>query len=126
MIEFKVKGNFKKTNSFLEKALNLIKFGYLDKYGKQGVEALMTATPKDSGKTAESWYYEINRTKERITLKWCNSNSKDGIPIAILIQYGHAFQNGTYVEGIDFINPAIKPIFQEIHNNIRKELFDNA
>lgn len=123
MIEFKVKGNFKKSYSLCERALNLIHLGTLDKYGKKGVEALQAATPKDSGKTADSWYYEINRSNERVVLRWCNSNVNDGVPIAILIQYGHAFQNGTYVEGFDFINPAIKPVFTEISENIRKELF---
>lgn len=122
MIKFSTKGNWSKTNSFIEKALNVVKLGSLDKYGEKGVEALAAATPKDSGETAKSWYYQIVRDGENTQIQWCNSAQNDGIPITILIQYGHAFQNGAYVRPDDFINPAIKPIFEEISEEIRKEL----
>lgn len=122
MITIVQKGDWKVTTSFLERALELVKLGTLDKYGQEGVEALQNATPKDTGKTASSWYYQIVRTDHSVSLQWCNSNSNDGVLIAILIQYGHAFQNGEFLEGIDFINPALKPIFKEISEKIRKEL----
>lgn len=122
MIEFTQKGDFSKTNNFLERALNVVKLGNLDRYGREGVEVLSANTPKDTGKTASSWYYRINRSKNSVQLQWCNSNMTDGIPIAILIQYGHGLQNGAFLEGEDFINPSIRPIFNEIANNIGKEL----
>lgn len=122
MIKFSQKGDFSKTNRFLERALNLIKMGELDKYGREGVEVLKNATPKDTGKTSDSWYYQIVRSNGSVKLQWLNSNINNGIPIAILIQYGHALQNGVFLEGTDYINPSMKPIFDELTNNIRKEL----
>lgn len=122
MITIVQKGDWKKTSSFLERALELVKLGKLDKYGQEGVEALANATPKDTGKTASSWSYQIVRNDGNVSLQWLNSNANDGVLIAILIQYGHAFQNGVYVEGTDFINPAMRPIFDNISDEIRKEL----
>lgn len=122
MITIVQKGDWKKTSSFLERALELVKLGKLDKYGQEGVEALANATPKDTGKTASSWSYQIVRKNGNVSLQWLNSNVNDGVLIAILIQYGHAFQNGVYVEGTDFINPAMRPIFDNISDEIRKEL----
>ena len=122
MITFSKKGDWSKTNRFVEKALNVIKLGMLDKYGKEGVSALKAATPSDTGKTAESWYYRIVRENEQVRIEWLNSNVNDGIPIAILIQYGHGLQNGAYVKGTDFINPAIRPIFNEIAEEAWKEM----
>lgn len=122
MIKFSHKGNWSKTNSFLQKALHLIKLSELDKYGMEGVKILYENTPKDSGLTAQSWYYKIINSDNSVRIEWLNSNVNDGIPIAILIQYGHGLQNGGYVDGIDYINPSMKPLFDEIVEKIRKEL----
>lgn len=122
MIEFSTKGDWSKTSSFLERSLEIFNLGILDKYGKKGVEALKKATPKDTGKTASSWYYQIVRSKGSVCIQWLNSNIVDGVPVAILIQYGHALQNGAFVKGEDFINPAILPVFNDIADEAWKEL----
>ena len=122
MIKFTVKGDWSKTERFLERALNIVKLGTLDKYGQRGVDALKEATPKDTGRTADSWYYRIVHTYEGARIEWLNSSSNDGVLIAILLQYGHAFQNGEFFEGLDYINPAIKPIFEEIAEDAWREL----
>ena len=122
MIKFTQKGDWSKTNNFLERALEVVKMGELDKYGKSGVEALKNATPKDTGKTAESWSYQITHYKEGATIEWLNSNINKGIPIAILIQYGHGLQNGGYVNGVDYINPAMGPVFDSAAHDTWKEL----
>ncbi len=114
MIKFRQKGNFSKFDSYTERLLEVVKLGKLDKYGREGVEALMSVTPRDTGKTAESWYYTITRKKNKVTISFNNSNIPDGVPIAILLQYGHATGNGGWVEGIDYINPALQPIFDRI------------
>lgn len=116
------KGNFRKTNRFLH---GLIGFHYGNKmrrYGERGVEALRAATPKDSGETAESWSYEIVETPGRIALYWRNSHVVNGTNIAIILQYGHGTRNGGFVEGIDYINPAIKPIFEDMAREAWKEV----
>ena len=122
MIKFVQKGDFKKTNSYFERLLELIKLGKLDAYGRRGVQALHDATPVDTGKTANSWNYEIVRKGEKVSIIWKNSNINDGVPIAIILQYGHGTRNGGYVTGIDYINPAIKPIFNEIASDIWNEV----
>jgi hypothetical protein len=122
LIKFTHKGDFSKFSNFLEKAKNVAKLGELDKYGQAGVDALSSATPVDSGKTASSWYYEIKRQNGRVSINFCNSNINEGVPIAIVIQLGHATGNGGWVEGRDYINPAIRPIFDEIANNAWKEV----
>lgn len=122
MIEVSVKGDWSKTNNFLEKALNLVKLGQLDRYGRLGVNALSSATPKDSGKTASSWYYRIVRQHGGVKIEWLNSSQNQGVPIAILLQYGHGLHQGGYVEGIDYINPAMRPVFEEIAETAWKEL----
>lgn len=124
MITFKQKGGFKKLDNFFQKALDVFDVSILDKYGKQGVEALRAATPKDTGKTANSWGYEITREENRATIHWYNTNINDGCNIAIILQYGHVSRKGTWIEGTDYINPAIKPIFKEIAENVRKEVKD--
>lgn len=124
MIKVTTKGNWKKTNSFLERCLNLVKLGKLDKYGQEGVEALREATPRDSGETANSWYYRIVRNRHGVSIEWLNSSQNEGIPIVILLQYGHGFQNGAYYEGLDFINPALKPVFENIAETAWRELTD--
>lgn len=122
MIQVKCKGDWSKTNKFLEKALNLVKLGKLDQYGREGVTKLAESTPKDTGETAGSWYYKIVRNDTSVSLQWLNSAQNDGIPIVILIQYGHAFQNGIYVQGVDFINPTMRHVFDGMVDNLWKEL----
>ncbi|WP_347553506.1 HK97 gp10 family phage protein [Faecalibacterium sp. OF04-11AC] len=114
IIVFKQKGNFKKTRKFLKRCSNLQLDDLLDQYGKEGVEALARATPKDTGKTAASWSYAVHKSDGRITITWSNSNIVDGVPIAVILQYGHGTRNGGYVEGVDYINPAMRPIFERI------------
>lgn len=87
-----------------------------------GVEALSKATPKNSGKTASSWFYEIQRDNSSWIITWKNSNINNGVPIAIVLQYGHATRNGGYIEGIDYINPALKPVFERIADSAWKEV----
>lgn len=122
MIKIKHKGNFSKTEKFLKKALTLDFYKGIEKYAKEGVRALESATPIDSGITSGSWGYEIKTSKDGISIYWNNTNINDGIPIAILIQYGHGTRNGGYVQGIDFINPALKPVFEKIANSVWKEV----
>ena len=125
MITFRQKGDFSKLTRFLERAKEAVHLGDLDKYGRQGVAALSSATPVDSGLTAESWYYEIENKNGSATIKFNNSNIQNGVPIAIILQYGHGTKNGGWVEGRDYINPAIQPIFDQIAKNAWKEV-DNA
>lgn len=122
MITFKQKGNFKKLDNFLEKMLDPIDLSILDKYGERGVAALAAATPIDTGKTAASWGYETVREKGRVILSFTNTNVNDYVQIAIILQYGHGTRNGGYVQGVDYINPAIQPIFDELANSAWKEL----
>lgn len=122
MIKFSQKGDFSKLNSFLEKSKNLIKIGDLDKYGREGVQALSEATPKDTGLTSKSWNYEIKRTNDRVSIMFTNSNIQNGVPIAIILQYGHGTGWGGYVQGRDYINPAIRPIFDKIADDAWKEV----
>lgn len=123
MISFNHKGDFKKADAFFEKLREVAHVGNLDKYGKMGVEALRAATPKDSGKTAESWSYEIVRENGRTSIQWSNSNVEKGYcNIAVILQYGHVTGTGGYVQGVDYINPAIRPIFEEIAENAWKEV----
>lgn len=122
MITFEQKGDFSRVNRFLERALNVFHAGELDKYGRQGVEALKASTPKDTGTTAESWQYGIERSKGSATIYWYNTNLNDGVNIAVILQYGHATRNGGYVQGRDYINPAIQPVFDEIAESAWKEI----
>ena len=122
MIKFETKGTWKNTLNFLHKAENL-DLTNLHEYGAEGVRLLAAATPKDSGETANSWYYRIEKSSTGPTLSWYNSNVVDEwAVVAILIQYGHATVSGTYVQGRDYINPALKPLFEEIGNKIAKEV----
>lgn len=117
---FESKGNFNKTESFLKRAKK-IDYSILDYYGALGVEALASATPKDSGETASSWSYRIVESKNGVSLEFLNSNLADGwCPIAILLQYGHATGTGGWVQGRDYINPVVRPIFDEIAQLIWK------
>ena len=122
MINIRQKGDFKNLSSFLEKTKEKLNLGLLDKYGREGVAALQSATPKDTGKTSESWYYKIERKNGSVSLTFHNSNQNKGVPIAIILQYGHATRNGGYVEGVDYINPALRPIFDKIAEEAWKEV----
>ena len=120
MISFEQKGDFSKLNSFLEKAKEGVDLGVLNKYGKQGVELLTKATPVDTGLTASSWSYEIVRSNGSVTLNFNNTNIQNGCPIAIVLQYGHGTKEGGWVEGIDYINPVIQPLFKKIADDAWK------
>lgn len=122
MISFRQKGDFSKLTRFLERAKNLVHLSDLDRYGREGVAALASATPVDTGKTAASWYYDIKINKESASITFNNSNIQNGVPIAIILQYGHGTQNGGWVEGRDYINPVIQPIFDKIAEEAWKEV----
>lgn len=122
IIVFRQKGNFKKTSGFLKRVTRLDLDAVLDAYGRKGVEALADATPKATGKTAASWNYRVTKGKDSIVITWSNTNIVDGVPIAVILQYGHGTRNGGYVEGIDYINPAMKPIFEEIAHRAWREV----
>ena len=122
MISFRQKGDFSKLTRFLEKAKETVKIGDLDRYGREGVAALESATPIDSGLTASSWYYEIEHKDGSVSISFHNSNIQNGVPIAIILQYGHGTGTGGWVEGRDYINPAIQPIFDKIADNAWKEV----
>ena len=122
MISFRQKGDFSKLTRFLERAKEAVHLGDLDKYGREGVAALSSATPKDSGLTSSSWYYEIENNKESARIMFKNSNIQNGVPIAIILQYGHGTGTGGWVEGRDYINPAIQPVFDKIADNAWREV----
>ena len=121
MIKLSTKGNFKKLTKFLNRLNPKYIYRQLDKYGKMGVDALREATPKRTGKTSESWYYEIQVGDESATITWNNSNENQGVPIALMIQYGHGMPHGGYVSGINYINPALRSVFELIQKNIWNE-----
>lgn len=122
MISFRQKGDFSKLNRFLERAKGAARLSILDKYGREGVAALASATPIDSGETANSWYYEIKHDNGAATITFLNSHINNGVPIAIILQYGHGTGTGGWVEGRDYINPAIQPVFDKIVDEAWKEV----
>ena len=122
MIKVTVKGNWNKTEHLFDCILHKGWYGMLSKYGEKGVKALSNATPEDSGKTAYSWGYEIRKNKQSLTLIFTNSSNTSVAPVVILLQYGHGTKNGGYVKGIDFINSALKPVFQEMADEAWKEI----
>lgn len=122
MIRIRQRGNFNKTEKLLKKSFGRDYIGVLEKYGRQGVSALSAATPVDSGLTATSWSYEITQEKGRVSVIWKNSNINKGVNIAIILQYGHGTKNGGYVRGRDYINPALKPIFDKMADAAWKEV----
>ena len=122
MITFRQKGDFSKLTKYFERLKEVVKLGDLDKYGREGVAALSSATPKDTGLTADSWYYKIENKNGSVKITFNNSNIQNGVPIAIILQYGHGTRNGGFVEGIDYINPAIRPIFEKIANDAWREV----
>lgn len=122
MISFRQKGDFSKLTRYLERAKETVRLGDLDKYGREVVAALASATPVDTGLTASSWFYRIEQKKGSATISFHNSNIQNGVPIAIILQYGHGTGTGGWVEGRDYINPAIQPIFDRIANAAWKEV----
>ena len=122
MISFRQKGDFSKTKRYFERVKAAARLSILDKYGREGVAALASATPTETGKTASSWFYEISHDKGSATITFSNSNINEGVPIAIILQYGHGTGTGGWVEGRDYINPAIQPIFDKIANEAWKEV----
>lgn len=122
MIIISHKGNLNKVTNFLSRVMY---GGYLktvEKYALEGVVALANATPIDTGLTAQSWNYKIDRTLTHTTIMWTNDNIQGGIPIAVILQYGHGTRNGGYVQGRDYINPAIRPVFDNIADKAWKEV----
>ena len=122
MIKFRHKGDFSKTMTYLGKVKKPIRPGILDKYGREGVAALASATPVETGLTAKSWYYKIENNNGSSKISFFNSNIQNGVPIAIILQYGHGTGTGGWVEGRDYINPAVQPIFDRIVNEAWREV----
>lgn len=122
MITFRQKGDFSKVTRYFEKLKETAKLGVLDKYGREGVAALASATPTDTGKTASSWSYTIERQNGSVAIVFENSNINKGVPIAIILQYGHGTGTGGWVAGRDYINPAIQPIFDRMADEAWKEV----
>lgn len=122
MITFRHKGDFSKLNRYFERVKEAAKIGVLDKYGRAGVAALASATPVKSGKTANSWTYEIERQNGSASIVFHNTNINQGVPIAIILQYGHGTGTGGWVQGRDYINPAIQPIFDKLADDAWKEV----
>lgn len=124
MIKITTRGSFAKSQTFLQRMRNREQFKALAKYGPVGVNALKSATPQETSKTANSWYYEIVDKPGYFSIHWLNSHLEDPgmIPIAVLIQYGHATGNGGYIQGVDYINPAMRPIFEQIATDMWREV----
>ena len=122
MIKFKQKGDFSKITKYFKKLRFFTRNIDFDKYGREGVTALKSATPVDSGETRDSWYYEIIKEDGNVKISFNNKNIQNGVPIAIILQYGHATRNGGWVEGRDYINPTIQPIFDGIATTAWKEV----
>lgn len=122
MITFRQKGDFSKASRYLERLKEAAKLGVLDKYGREGVAALTSATPTETGLTASSWTYEIERKGSSVSIVYKNSNINKGVPIAVILQYGHGTGTGGWVQGRDYINPAIQPVFDRIADEAWKEV----
>ena len=122
MIGFRMKGDFSNTKKYLQKVRQAVRRGVFDKYGREGVAALASATPVDTGLTASSWSYKIETGTSGVSLLFLNSNIQNGVPIAIILQYGHGTGTGGWVEGRDYINPAIQPVFDKMINEMWGEV----
>lgn len=122
MVRFRQKGDFSKLSNYLNRVKEVAKISDLDRFGKAGVDALAAATPVDTGKTADAWSYEITHRRGVATISFHNSNINKGVSIAIILQYGHGTRNGGYVEGVDYINPALQPLFEDLAEEAWKEV----
>jgi hypothetical protein len=122
VISFKSNGSWSKTRTFLDRLRQGDFYKFLDEAGAKGVRALERTTPKETGLTASSWDYRIVRTSTGRRIEWFNTNVHEGVNIAIIIQYGHGTKDGTYVEGLDYVNPAMQPLFDELANDIWEEV----
>lgn len=122
VISIKHSGDFKNTERFFSKSLKMDYRTIVEKYGERGVSALRSATPRDSGETAESWDYVVENKNGRLKITFTNSNIQNGINIAIILNYGHGTASGVYVAGRNYIDPAIQPIFNEIADDVWKEV----
>lgn len=122
MVTLTSTGDFSKLTGFFNRCLEAVNLGILDKYGRIGVEALAAATPVDTGRTAQSWEYKIKHTDTGASLEFWNYNINDGVPIALILQYGHGTGTGGWVDGRDYINPALRPVFDGILNDVWKEI----
>lgn len=122
MIRCTVRGDFKKTRNLLKRIRKLDFESLLEKYGQQGVQALAAATPKDSGETASSWFYEIEKGDGQISIYWNNTNMNQGVNIAVILNFGHGTGWGGYVQGRQYISPAIQPVFDQIAEAAWKEV----
>lgn len=122
MIKITQKGDFKKTSNFFDRILHLNTMNRLRNYGEMGVTALAEATPKDTGRTADSWSYQVEKTNGGYSITWLNSSENQGVSIAILLQYGHATVSGGWVEGRDYINTALKPVFEAMADDMWQEV----
>ena len=120
MADVFVRGDYSKTFAWFNKMQRRSYLSALDSAGKRGVDALSSATPTKTGKTAASWSYQINRRKDTTEIVWTNTNSNGGVNIAVILQYGHGTGTGGYVQGIDYINPALRPIFDQIEQDVMK------
>ena len=121
-VSFDISGDFEKTYDFLKRMSRGDAFKVLEKYGNLGVDALASATPIDSGETASSWTFEVEQTGSTYTINWLNTNINGGVNIAIILQTGHGTGTGGYVQGRDYINPAIRPVFDKIANEVWREV----
>lgn len=122
MITLRHKGDFSKIDRYLERVKEAARVGILDRYGQEGVNALASATPVDSGRTAGSWFYTIERQNGSAAIIFNNSHINKGVPIAIILQYGHGTGTGGYVQGRDYINPAVQPLFDKIAEDAWREV----
>lgn len=122
MISFRHKGDYSKATRYFERLKEVARLGILNKYGRAGVDALSSATPVESGKTASSWGYEVEHSAGSAKIVFTNSNINKGVPIAIILQYGHGTGTGGYVQGRDYINPAIQPVFDKIVEDVWREV----
>lgn len=126
MIKLRHTGGFKRTDRFFNRILKREYVKLFEEIGQKGVDALREATPKRTGKTAESWSYAVQEDKNGLSVTWTNSNRNDGASVAILIQLGHGTGSGAYVKGVDYINPALKPIFEAFAKDVWLEVTNNA
>lgn len=122
MVTFRYKGDWKKTEKWLDSSQKYSPMQLLKEYGEAGLMALSLATPIDTGETANSWTYKVTNNGDSYSIIWSNSNIVKGVPIAIILQYGHGTRNGGYVQGMDYINPALKAVFTRFTEELDEEM----